>query len=263
MHDNRPIGIFDSGIGGLSIFEEIKKLLPQESVIYFADQKNNPYGGKTSEEIKKITTKIVEFLIAENVKLIVVACNTATVHSLSYLRGKFDIPIVGVVPVVKTLALTTKTGNVAVFSTPSTAKSRYLKQLINKFARSCKVYVIGDSKLEHLVEKGEINGRQVEKDLAKVLLPLVDKQVDCIALGCTHYPFLRPEMEKVLKGKIKIFDSGEAVARQVRHVLLSNNSLSSLFSFYKFYTSGNIKTFKKTLQKLTKLRLADVRSAGI
>ena len=194
MADSRSIGIFDSGVGGLSILREVKKYLPGESFIYLADQANNPYGGRSEKEIRKLSSKVISFLLKEDVKLIIIACNTATVSSISYLRKKFDIPLIGVVPVVKTLSKYTKTGRVAVFSTPATSKSKYLTDLIKKFGGDAKVYRIGSSGLEHLIEQGEISGSQIDKTIKKALEPVISENIDCIALGCTHYPFAVKEI---------------------------------------------------------------------
>ena len=133
--DNRPIGVFDSGVGGLSIWRAMRRMLPQESLIFFADSGHVPYGEKSTAELHDLTGRIARFLIERDVKMIVVACNTATVHAIGYLRETFpEIPFVGVVPVVKTLARRTRTGTIAVLSTPATAQSPYLAGLIEEFA---------------------------------------------------------------------------------------------------------------------------------
>ena len=159
--DKRPIGLFDSGVGGLSVLREIADLLPLENFVYVADQKHVPYGGKSQTELEKLTEQISRFLIGKQVKMIVIACNTATVYALNHLRQKFTLPIVGVVPVVKTLAEKTKTGKTAVLATPATSKSSYLQALIQKFAPEKTVYCIGGTGLEEVVESGEVDSPQV------------------------------------------------------------------------------------------------------
>ena len=258
MYDNRPIGVFDSGVGGLTVLSEIKKLLPRESFVYFADQANNPYGGRKVTEIRKLAFRVVNFLVKKDVKLIIVACNTVSVNAISYIRSKFNVPIIAVVPVVKKLADETKTGKVAVFSTPATAKSRYLKDLIKKYAKNVYVYRVGTSKLEHLVEQGIVSGQAVIDAIESSLLPLIDKKVDCIALGCTHYPFLIPEIKKVVGSKVKIYDSGGAIARQVVRVLEKEGLLSSDKGHDIFYTSGNAQVFKEISGKLLGGKPVDV-----
>lgn len=262
--NNRPIGIFDSGVGGLSVFLEIQKLLPQESIIYLADSKNVPYGTKTPEELTQITEKIVKFLLKKDVKAIIIACNTATVYTIENLRSKFDIPIIGTVPLVKTISENTKTGKVAVFSTPATAKSKYLKDLIKKFADDKKVYVVGETGLEALVEQGDIDSSKIKFIFNKYLIPLKEKNVDCIALACTHYHFVKKNMQKVLGKSIKIFDSGAAVARQAKRVLESNRALSDQNKVQnQFYTTGSSSKFKSVAEKLLNIKLEKVEQAEI
>ncbi len=248
--NNQPIGIYDSGVGGLSVLKELKKLLPRESFAYVADQKYVPYGGKTTKELHKLSSNIVGFLISQKVKVIVVACNTSTVHSISFLRKKFTLPIIGTVPVIKTLANITKTKKTAVFSTPATAKSLYLTKLIDKFAKGIKVYKIGGTGLEGLIEEGDIYSDKIKKILKKHLLPLKDKGVDAVALGCTHYPFLRDQIEKLIGDTMQIVDSGLAVARRTREILKDNKSLANKKGKDCYYTTGDKERFEIALNNL-------------
>jgi glutamate racemase len=248
--NNQPIGIYDSGVGGLSVLREIKKLLPKESFIYVADQKYVPYGGKTTKELHKLSSAIISFLISKEVKAIVIACNTSTVHSISYLRKKFNLPIIGTVPVMKTIANITKTKKTAVFSTPATAKSPYLTKLINKFAKGITVYKIGGTGLEELVEEGNIRSVKIKKILEKFLLPLKAKQVDAIALGCTHYPFLRNQVEELVGDTMQIVDSGGAVSRRTRVILINNKILANKKGKDYYYTTGDRAKFAKALNNL-------------
>lgn len=248
--NNRPIGFFDSGVGGLSILIEAKKLLPNESTVFLADQKNVPYGGKTKKELLEFVEKAMEFFLENNVKAVVFACNTATVYTIDEMRERFDIPIIGTVPVIKTLANITKTGKTAVFSTPATAKSEYLKDLIRKFASDVEVKTIGGSNLEELVEKGNLENPEIEKILERHLRSLVEEKVDAIALGCTHYPFLRGKIEKIVGRNVMVVDSGGAVARQLKEVLTNNNTLSGEKEFEKYYTTGDKDKFKRVSEEL-------------
>lgn len=257
--DSRPIGIFDSGVGGLSILLEIKKLLPNESFIFLADQQNVPYGGKNKEQLISYLTNAMEFFTSKKVKAVVFACNTATVYTIDEMRQKFAIPIIGTVPVVKTIASITKSGKAAVFSTPATAKSEYLTDLIEKFAKGIEIKKIGGSNLEELVEEGKINDQQTIEVLKKHLIPLVESGVDAIALGCTHYPFLRAEIEKIVGPKVAIVDSGGAVARRTKVVLTSNNALSGEKGEDKYYTTGNKEKFEKVATKLMKRKIEAVK----
>jgi glutamate racemase len=252
--NNQPIGVFDSGVGGLSILQELKKILPNENYIFVADQKNVPYGRKTKEQLQGYADKIADFFVnKKKVKAIIIACNTSTVYSIDFLRSKYKIPIIGTVPVIKTLAKLTKTGKTAVFSTPATAKSPYLTELIKKFANGVVVYKVGGTGLEDLIEEGNLDNPKINEILNKFLLPLKQKEVDVIGLSCTHYPFLREKIQKILGQKVTVVDSGGAVARRTREVLTNENLLGNLRSEDNFYTTGDPKKFQKALKSLLDL----------
>lgn len=254
MYDNRPIGVFDSGVGGFTIYSEITKLLPHESIVYLGDQANAPYSGKSKKELERITSKIVQFLLKYKVKMVVVACNTATVYALEYLRTKFDLPIVGIVPVVKTASQKTKNGRIGIFSTVATAKSNHQKELIKKFADGLKVSNIGADEIVPFVERGDIDSEEFDNVLKNVLKQF--SGIDVLALGCSHYPFLRSKIQKILGSKVLILDSGPAVARQVKRVLEKNKAFSSgKERFIKFFTSGNPSNFRTIAGKLIKIKL--------
>jgi glutamate racemase len=250
--DNQAIGIFDSGVGGLSVLQEIQRLLPLENFIFVGDQGNMPYGGKTREQIQNYTDKIMVFLTKKNVKAVVVACNTATVYAIDFLREKYKIPIIGTVPVVKTIANITKTRKTAVFSTPATTKSPYLADLINKFAPEITVYKVGGTGLEELIETGDLKSKKIDKILNESLEPLLTKNVDAIALGCTHYPFLRNKIEKIVGKKVQVVDSGGAVARRVKVILTNNQILGNKRAEDFYYTTGDKQKFKKAIKSLLK-----------
>jgi len=249
---NRPIGLFDSGVGGLSIFLEIKRILPGEDMVYFADQANVPYGEKTAGKIREFSEKIIKFLVSQRAKMVVVACNTASVYALDLVREKFPkLPIIGVVPIIKMLTELTKTRNIAVLTTPATAKSGYLKKLIKKYARQVKVFAIGLDGIEEQVEAGRLNDRSTITLLEKQLKPLRDKNIDYIGLGCTHYPFLKKQIDKIIGGNIQILDSGEAIARRVTQLLTESENLAqTIAGQYKFFTSGEQKQFYQVASKL-------------
>jgi glutamate racemase len=248
--DNRPIGVFDSGVGGLSVLLEIKKILPKETFIFLADQKNVPYGGKSKEQLVKYLTNSMEFFETKNVKAVVFACNTATVYGIDEMRQKFKMPIIGTVPVIKTIAKITKSKKTVVFSTPATAKSQYLKDLIEKFADGVEVIRVGGSNLEELVEEGKINDVVTIEVLKKHLKPLMEDGVDAIALGCTHYPFLRDEIVKIVGPKVKIVDSGGAVARHLKQVLENERIVSGKKGIDTYFTTGDLEKFVKIASKL-------------
>lgn len=249
---DRPIGVFDSGVGGLTILSDLQKLLPNEHYVYVADQAFSPYGKRSLKELQERVTKTTSFLLSKHCKTIVVACNTATVGTIRELRRKFKTPIIGVVPVIKVLAKISKTKKTAVFATPSTIKSIYLDLLISEFGEGISVKKEGETGLEVLIEEGEIESPKIKTILKKHLIPLITSGVDAIALGCTHYPFIKDKMQQITGSSIKILDSGGAVARQTRRVLEVEN-LISLEKKEKdwYYTTGNALKFDTVVKKLT------------
>lgn len=253
---NSPIGIFDSGVGGLTILSELQKLLPKESFIYVADQAYAPYGKKTKTQIKTRALKIAEFLKSKNCKLIIIACNTATIASIDFLRNKISIPIVGVVPVIKTAAEISKTKNVTLYATPSTAKSAYTNRLIKKFAQGIIVHKNGTTGLENIIERGETDSLKIKHILKKSLSTISKQGIDVVILGCTHYPFIRDEIKKNVPSNVFIIDSGQAVARQVKRVLKANNELSKEKRSDLYYTTKDAGSFERVAAKLTKKPIA-------
>lgn len=257
--NNSPIGIFDSGVGGLTILSELKKLLPHESFIYVADVAFAPYGKRTITELQTRTEKISQFLLTQHVKLIVVACNTASTSSIKNLRKKIHIPVIGVVPVIKSLALASKTKRVVVFATPLTIKSIYMDLLISKFGEGLTVYKAGDTLLESIIEKGDVNNPVIYKTLRKHFLPLKKAGVDAIAMGSTHFTFLRKQIQEVVGENVTIFDSGGAIARQVKRILESEN-LSSLKKTGEdiYYTTGEALSLDSVVEKLTEKKIKTI-----
>ncbi len=245
---NEPIGIIDSGVGGLSVASVLIKNLPEESFIYLADSKNCPYGGKSGEEIYRLTKRMVKYLLKKRIKLLVVACNTITVTSIDKLRNDFkQIPIVGIVPVIKTAREQTKNGKIGVFSTMATANSIYQKNLIKKFANSCKVVNIGSSDLVSLIEKED--RKKIDDILNKELKVFKETGVDTLVLGCSHFPLIKKQISRSLPYAL-ILDSSEAVTRQVKRILVNNKMLSSsLNSDYNFLTTGDEEFFGKFVDK--------------
>ncbi|OGH34578.1 MAG: glutamate racemase [Candidatus Levybacteria bacterium RIFCSPLOWO2_01_FULL_36_13] len=257
---NKPIGILDSGVGGLSIWRQIVKKLPSESTIYIADSKNCPYGSKSSEKIYQLSKKLITFLVKKKVKLIVLACNTVTVTCLPKLRKEFPkTPIIGTVPVIKTALEITKNNNIGVLSTVRTAKSKYQRKLIQTFAGGTRVLNIGTDKLVPIVESGETNMAKINKILNEELKPFLDFKIDTLALGCSHFPFLKKEMQKILGKKVLILDSSPAIARQVERVLKNNNELSVYNSFgHTLLTTGEFGKFNGLSKKILGKRFKNV-----
>lgn len=224
---HEPVGFLDSGFGGLSIYQSVSELLPQESTVYVGDHSYIPYGGRSKLDIRRRVKKLIEFLLTKNVKLIVVACNTATIAGIDYYRRWFPrVPIVGVVPVVKTGAFLTKKNSFAVLSTVFTATSQYQRTLIKTFAPGAKVFSLGCPNLLSFVEKGRLTDRKIDEELREIITPEILKHVDVLVLGCTHYPFLRNRIRAIVGETMPILDSGGAVARQVQRILTSNGVLA-------------------------------------
>lgn len=219
-----PIGVFDSGVGGLTILSALCQELPGESYIYFGDTAHCPYGVRSEAEIIDLSVRISRFLIEQGVKLIVVACNTASQAALAALRATFPfIPFVGVVPAVKPAARATKKGRIGIAATNQAAKATYLRQLIDEFAGGIQVFAIGCPELVTLVEDGQFDGSLVEETVRHALEPILREDIDVIVLGCTHFPALRPVIERVATRQVQVIDSGSAIARRTRYVLDTEN----------------------------------------
>ncbi|MEX0621733.1 MAG: glutamate racemase [Candidatus Woykebacteria bacterium] len=256
--DNRPIGILDSGFGGLSIFLAVRSQMPTEPILYFGDSKFAPYGKKDPSFIKERVEKIINFLIGQEAKLIVVACNTATVTGIDYYRQNFpSVPIVGVVPVLKTAGKMTKSNKIAILETTTTARSSYQTNLINKFAANCKVVSVACDDLVVKLENGdlEVAGKALENHLQKGNL----KDVDVLVLGCTHFVFLRKFTQN---SSWRVLDSGEAVARQVKRII-ENNKIAGFGRESIFFTSGDEKAFAKIAGFLIKSEIKNCQRVGI
>jgi glutamate racemase len=256
--NNQPIGVFDSGVGGLSVLIELKKKLPHENFVFLADQKYVPYGEKTKKELVKLVFKITDYLIKNHhIKMMVVACNTATCGAIEELRTKYQIPIVGTVPAVKLAAKKTKSGTVAVISTPSTSKSDRLKNLIRNDCRDTNVLNIGCKNLEDAVETGELNSKNVGNLLLTYLEKVKNSNADCLVLGCTHYPFLKKSIKKIVGSHIKLIDSGKAIARRTQWLLNENlikNDRKKKGNIIYFTTGDSVK-FSKVASKLMKEKI--------
>ncbi len=253
---NAPIGIFDSGIGGITIYKEIHALLPNENIIYLADSKNAPYGGKSKEKIIEYSVKNTEFLLQHNCKLIVVACNTASTNAVKYLRKHYTVPIIRVQPAIKPAALHSKTKNVGILATNGTLKSELLLETSQKFATRVNVVEQVGEGLVSLIESGKTNSPEMTVLLNKYIQPMLAKNIDQLVLGCTHYPFLIPQIEKIVGNKVNILDSGEAIARQTKVILEQENIINTSNSSVEleFYTNDHpivlqniLNTFKKNL----------------
>jgi glutamate racemase len=222
---NTPIGVFDSGVGGLSVAREIRARLPAEVILYFADTLNCPYGGRPLEAIRELSLAAGAELVARGAKIIVVACNTASGAALETMRARLPVPIVGLEPAVKPAVATTKVGRVGVMATEATLRTARFQRLTRDHASDITVVARGCPGLVELVEAGVLRGDRVRETLAVLVGPLRDAGVDSVVLGCTHYPFLREEIEAALGPDVRVIDSGPAVARQVERVLAERGAL--------------------------------------
>jgi glutamate racemase len=252
-----PIGVFDSGVGGLTILSALREELPAENYVYFGDTANCPYGIRSDDEIVELSIQACRFLIGQGVKLIVVACNTASQAALNGLRATFPfIRFVGVVPAVKPAARATKKGRIGIAATNQAAKAIYLQQLIDEFAGGIQAFAVGCPELVTLVEQGEMDGLAVEEAVKQALYPILKEDVDVIVLGCTHFPALRPVIERVTYHKIHIIDSSNAVARRTHYVLDTEGlippdiSNKAHIGNLKVWCSGNAGVFSSVANKL-------------
>lgn len=249
---NKPIGIFDSGIGGTSIWKEVIKLLPNENTIYLADSINAPYGEKSPEEIILLSIKNTELLISKGCKLIIVACNTATTNAIDYLRKTYTIPFIGIEPAIKPAALLSKTGAIGILATKGTLTSKLFEKTAAEYTKNITTIEQDGEGLVPLIEAGKLNSKELNELLSTYLKPMLNFNIDHLVLGCTHYPYLIPQIKEILGSDVNIIDSGEAVAKQTKVVLEKNNLLSAktTFSQHQFYTNINSKVLQEILHNV-------------
>ena len=235
-----PIGFFDSGIGGISVWKEVVKLLPRENTIYLADSKNSPYGSKTISEIQDISFKNTKWLIERGCKLIVVACNTATTNSINLLREKFEIPFVGIEPGIKPAIKESKNGKIGVLATRGTLSSELFEKTSQSFFGIDIIEKDGDGIVE-IIESGEFENNELESLLRKYLNPMIDYGIDQLVLGCTHYFIVKELIKKIVGDKITITNYNVAVATQVKRILEKEKTVNIEKNkiYNDFFTNGN------------------------
>lgn len=215
MNSLPRIGILDSGVGGLSVLKELRAQIPKAEIFYFADSKFCPYGEKTADFIQKRVSVFMAEMQHLEVDLVLLACNSATIAAVDFLRQKFSLPIVGMEPAVKPAVTFTKTGIIGVLATQASFAGKKYRQLLEKYAQSIQVIAQSPQEFVHLVEQGILQGERVTRVVAEYIDPLLEAGVDVLVLGCTHYPFLRPAIEAYVGSSLEVVDSGGAVARQV------------------------------------------------
>lgn len=253
---SKPIGVLDSGVGGLSILEEMRRQLPHEDVLYFADSGNCPYGVRPPEEIRDLAESAAIFLLERGAKALVIACNTASTASVAYLRQKWPgLPIVGMVPAVKPAASMTTSGTIGVLATEATGKAPVLLDVIDRFASDVNVLIAAPPGLVEAVEAGQADSPATVEILKHAVEPMLEQGADALVLGCTHFPFLRPALEKIVQGRMHLIDSGEAVARQTVRVLEGNNLLNHQTrpGHLTCFTSADPALSREVISKLLKI----------
>lgn len=246
---NSPIGIFDSGVGGTSIWKEINAMLPYENTIYLADSKNAPYGGKSTEEILELSIKNTELLLKMGCKLIVVACNTATTNAIAYLRENYNVPFIGIEPAIKPAALKSNSKKVGVLATKGTLSSDLFHETSKNHASGITILEKEGIGLVPLIEGGKVDSEETKRLLHQFLQPMLDEGIDYLVLGCTHYPYLMPVLKELLPKHVKIIDSGEAVAKQTKAILKKNDllNLSEKKATHQFYSNTNTQVLEDFL----------------
>ena len=262
-----PVGVFDSGVGGLSVAREIMALLPAEPIIYLADQAHAPYGQRPLAEIRSLSEGITRFLLAEGAGAIVIACNTASAAALHGLREQFlDVPFVGMEPAVKPAVERTRSGHVGVIATAATFQGELFASLLDRYAGRVSIHTQICPELVPLVEAGELNSPRARDAVQQYLAPLLAAGIDQLVLGCTHYPFLRPLIEEVAGAGVAVIDPAPAVARQTGRVLaqqgwLAENETRPAYGSgseyqparhfaHRFYTTGDPVRFQAALYDL-------------
>lgn len=250
-----PIGIFDSGVGGLSVLRAVRELMPAENIIYFGDQGHVPYGPRPMDEIQKFSEGITRFLLGHQSKLIVVACNTASAAALKYLRAVFPkVSFVGMEPAVKPAAEITQTGKVGVLATPATFQGALYASVVERFAAGVDLFQSTCPGLVSQIEKGDLESLTTRRILEEALHPMLEKNIDTVVLGCTHYPFVIPLIKQVVKGtqNVRVIDPAPSVARQVKRLLEAQGMLntSDKGGGVRYFTSADAASMTSMLSLL-------------
>lgn len=266
MSDSRPIGVFDSGVGGLSVWREIARQLPREDILYLADQAHVPYGFRQLAEVRELSAGITRFLLDCGAKIIVIACNTASAAALHYLRHAFpDVPFVGMEPAVKPAVERTYNGVVGVIATQAAFQGELFASLVERYAGDVRVLTQVCPGLVEAVEAGALDTPATESLVRECLTPLMEAGADQLVLGCTHYPFLRPVIERIVGAGLTVIDPAPAVARQTARVLtqrgLGTNQDGA--GYHKFYTSGDEEAFAALVEQLLPNLSEDARVQAV
>jgi len=246
---DNPIGFFDSGVGGTSIWTEVNKLLPNENTIYLADSKNAPYGVKSKDEIIALCKKNTDFLIGKRCKLIVVACNTATTNAITELRSQYKVPFIGIEPAIKPASIITKSNTIGVLATKGTITSQLFEKTSTKLDNQLQIINTIGTGLVELIENNQLESPKTKELLNKYLDPMLKQEIDVLVLGCSHYPYLIEQIKEIVGTSVTILDSGYAVAKQTQNILEINNllNLSENKSSHQFYSNTTTNTLRSIL----------------
>jgi glutamate racemase len=249
---SRPIGVLDSGVGGISVLKHIHALLPHENLMYLADSKYAPYGNKTAAEITARCFILADFLMSQNVKALVVACNTATAAAIDAMRETYDLPIIGMEPAVKPAAEASKNGVIGVLATVGTLKSAQFAALLESYGRNVKVVTQGCVGLVECIERGELSTPNTKALIRQYCAPLLAEGADTIVLGCTHYPFVKDAIREIVGDKIALIDTGAAVANQLKRQLQEKGLLSTgkQKAEVHFWTNSEAENAEQVTEKL-------------
>ena len=264
---NKPIGVIDSGVGGLTVAQEIMRQLPNEKIIYVGDTKRCPYGPRPKEEVIQFTIEMVDFLLQKDIKMLVIACNTATAFALNELQQYLDIPVIGVIqPGARTALKVTENFHIGVIGTEGTIGSGAYTKALEKINQNIKVYSLACPLFVPMVEKGILDGPEAEQVIETSLISFKDKpMIDTLILGCTHYPLIKDTIQDVLGDSISIISSSEETARetstilQVNQLLNINNGLCA----HQFYTTGDVGLFTSLTQKIFNSNIENLKSVSI
>ena len=260
LEEHRPIGVFDSGVGGLSVLRHVHALLPAENLLYVADSAFMPYGSRCSDEINERGHLLTRFFVEQGAKAVVVACNTATAAAIETLRHDFTIPIIGMEPAVKPAVEATRTGVIGVLATSGTLASEKFSKLVARFDRHAEVVFQPGEGLVEQVEAGELSSKTTGELLRGHLAPLLERGVDALVLGCTHYPFLTPLIREIVGDDVVILDTGSAIAAELQRQLeklqvmategVSEDASENRAGTIRFFTSGDVECVRPMISKL-------------
>jgi glutamate racemase len=252
MPTRRPIGILDSGVGGLSVLREIRRVLPYEDIVYIGDSAWCPYGPRPAEEIRERVFSLTDRLLAMDAKLVTLACNSATIAAVEALRAHYPVPITGMEPAVKPAAARTRTGIIAVLATEASVAGEKFHRLVNTYAKGVRVITRPCPEFVSLIESGETDSSPVRDAVEKIIAPLLAEGADTLVLGCTHFPFIREAIESFAGPHIAVLDTGEAVARRVQSLLAHDDATreGERPGSLRLLTTGDLDQWKSLVGRL-------------